>query len=134
MLEVKNAVFGYAKKKKTALEGISFQLNQGELLCILGANGVGKTTMFRTILGFCPLLGGEILVDGKDIRSISRKELAKRIAYVPQYHALPFPYRVFDVVLMCRVFPRRAGRMKKRRFRRWSAWGYGIWKTRFIQR
>lgn len=104
MLEVKNAVLGYTgrQKEKIVLKGLSFSLDRGELLCILGANGVGKTTMYRTILGFLPLLGGEILIDGKEIRSYSKEELARKIAYVPQYHTPPFPYTVFDVVLMGR--------------------------------
>lgn len=104
MLEIKNAVLGYRGKQgdKVVLDGLSFTLEQGELLCILGANGVGKTTMYRTVLGFLPLLGGHILVDGKDISVFSKTQLARAIAYVPQYHTPPFPYTVFDVVLMGR--------------------------------
>lgn len=104
MLEIKNGVFGYRNKKtdKVVLDGISFELLSGELLCILGANGAGKTTMYRTILGFIPLLGGKILLNGKDIGRIPREELARKIAYVPQYHNPPFPYTVSDVVVMGR--------------------------------
>ncbi|MCD8132856.1 MAG: ABC transporter ATP-binding protein [Clostridiales bacterium] len=104
MLEIKNAVLGYRgkQKNKIVLDGLSFSLAPGELLCILGANGVGKTTMYRTVLGFLPLLGGSILIDGEDISGLTRERLAKRIAYVPQYHSPPFPYTVFDVVLMGR--------------------------------
>lgn len=104
MLNVKNAVFGYTGKteNRIVLDGISYDLNPGELLCILGANGVGKTTMYRTILGFMPLLNGEIFLEGKNIRTYSQEELARHIAYVPQYHTPPFPYSVFDVVLMGR--------------------------------
>lgn len=104
MLEIKDAVFGYKGKEreKIVLEGMSFRLNPGELLCILGANGAGKTTMYRTILGFMPLLGGTIQIDGMNIRKLGKEQLAKKIAYVPQYHTPPFPYSVFDVVLMGR--------------------------------
>ncbi len=101
---MKNAVLGYRKKQdeKVILDGLSFALHPGELLCVLGANGVGKTTMFRSILGFLPLLGGSILADGEEISGLTRSALAKKIAYVPQYHTPPFPYTVFDVVLMGR--------------------------------
>lgn len=104
MLTLQDAVLGYRgkKKEKVVLNGLSFSLEPGELLCILGANGVGKTTMYRTVLGFLPILGGSIQIDGRDIQSFSRSELAKKIAYVPQYHTPPFPYSVFDVVLMGR--------------------------------
>ncbi|MCD7982488.1 MAG: ABC transporter ATP-binding protein [Clostridiales bacterium] len=104
MLEIKEAVLGYQGKQsnKIVLDGLSFTLERGELLCILGANGAGKTTMYRTVLGFLPLLGGSIRVDGTEIGELSRSQLARLIAYVPQYHSPPFPYSVFDVVLMGR--------------------------------
>lgn len=104
MLEIKNAVFGYRKKhgNKVIIDNISFGLQRGELLCILGANGAGKTTMYRTVLGFIELLGGQVIIDGQDISELSRVQLARKIAYVPQYHTPPFPYSVSDVVLMGR--------------------------------
>lgn len=100
-------------------------------MCILGANGVGKTTMYRTILGFLPLLGGEIYVDGESIQTISREELARRIAYVPQYHTPPFPYSVFDVVLRegAPMFPGFLLLVKRMRillFRCLTVWGFYI--------
>lgn len=104
MLELKNTVLGYQKKnqQKVILDGLSISLKPGELLCILGANGAGKTTMYRTILGFLPLLGGSILIDGQELSQMTRVQLARSIAYVPQYHTPPFPYTVYEVVLMGR--------------------------------
>lgn len=104
MLDVRNAVLGYRKKQedKVVLDKLCFCLSPGELLCVLGANGAGKTTLYRTILGFIPLLGGQIMIDGCDMSELSRMQLARKIAYVPQYHTPPFPYTVFDVVLMGR--------------------------------
>lgn len=100
-LEIKNVVCGYGKKN--VVNDISMNVSSGEILCLLGPNGVGKTTFFKTILGFLKLKGGEILVDGKNIHSCSRKQLAKIIGYVPQSHTPPFPFKVFDVVLMGRT-------------------------------
>lgn len=104
MLEIKDAVFGYTgkQKRKVVIENISFSLEPGGLMCLLGANGAGKTTMYRTILGFIPLLGGRIFIDGQNIGDIHSRQLAKSIAYVPQYHTPPFAYSVYDVVLMGR--------------------------------
>jgi iron complex transport system ATP-binding protein len=104
MLEIKNASFGYLskKKKKVILDGICMNLKPGELWCLLGANGSGKTTMYRSILQFLPLLDGEICIDGKNLSDMSRKEIAKLISYVPQYHTPPFPYSVYEVVMMGR--------------------------------
>ncbi len=100
-LEVNRAICGYGKR--TVLEGISLDLNSGEILCLLGPNGVGKTTLFKTILGFLKMQGGEILLDGENIRHWSRNRLAKAIGYVPQAHTPPFPFKVLDVVVMGRT-------------------------------
>lgn len=100
-LEIKNAVCGYSKK--IILKDISFDVEKNEILCILGSNGVGKTTLFKTILGFLKLQGGSILLDGKDVNEWSRKDFAKAIGYVPQAHVPPFPYKVKQVVVMGRT-------------------------------
>ena len=100
-LEVKNAVCGYTYK--TIIKNISFEVKTGDILCILGPNGVGKTTLLKTILGFLKLQGGEILLDNEDIFKWNRKDFAKAIGYVPQGHIPPFPYKVIDVVVMGRT-------------------------------
>lgn len=100
-LEIRNATCGY--ENKTIIENISFKVETGEILCILGPNGVGKTTLFKTILGFLKLHGGDILLDDEDISQWSRKDFAKAIGYVPQAHTPPFPYKVRDVVVMGRT-------------------------------
>jgi iron complex transport system ATP-binding protein len=100
-LIIQNASCGYGAKN--IIENISVSIKSGEILCILGPNGVGKTTLFKTILGFLKLQGGEILLDKENIRTWSKKRLAKAISYVPQAHAPPFPFSVFDVVLMGRT-------------------------------
>jgi iron complex transport system ATP-binding protein len=72
-------------------------------LCLLGPNGSGKTTLFRTLLGLLPAQGGSVLLDGQPLPSLPRGTIARRIAYVPQAHAAPFPYTVLDIVLMGRT-------------------------------
>lgn len=100
-LEVRSAVCGY--KKKAVIDGISFSISSSEVLCLLGPNGVGKTTLFKTILGFLKLQGGAICADGEDIAHWSRKKYAQVIGYVPQSHTPPFPFTVIDVVTMGRT-------------------------------
>ncbi|MCC5424763.1 ABC transporter ATP-binding protein [Clostridium botulinum] len=100
-LEIKKASFGYSDT--ILCKNLSFGLNPGELLCVLGPNGVGKTTFFKSILDILKLKSGEILIDGKNINSYSPNELYKYMAYVPQAHTPPFPFTVFDVVLMGRA-------------------------------
>ncbi|MCC8028265.1 MAG: iron chelate uptake ABC transporter family permease subunit, partial [Lachnospiraceae bacterium] len=101
-LELKRVSVGY-DVTAPVLEDINFSVDTGEICCILGPNGVGKTTLFRSILKFMPILNGEIRIDGKDIRTWPHAVMAKYMAYVAQYHNPPFPYEVKDVVLLGRV-------------------------------
>jgi iron complex transport system ATP-binding protein len=100
-LEVKDAVCGYGTKM--VIEKVSLSVESGEILCILGPNGVGKTTLFKSILGFLKLLGGEILLNGEDTKALSQRRLARAVGYVPQAHTPPFPFTVRDVVVMGRT-------------------------------
>lgn len=100
-LEINHLDCGYGDK--TILLDISITMQTGEAVCILGPNGVGKTTFFKTLLGHIPGKGGTIKIDGKDIRTMSMKERARYVSYVPQFHATPFAFTVLDVVVMGRI-------------------------------
>ena len=97
-LEVCNLSFAYEGHE--VLRDISFDLNQGEFLSVLGPNGVGKSTLFRCILGRLDGYGGTILSDGDDLKTLPRRETARRMAYIPQIHRPMFSYSVLDTVLM----------------------------------
>ena len=97
-IEVKNLRFRYGARP--VIGDVSFTAEKGELLAVLGPNGVGKSTLFRCLLGFLKPVGGEILVDGKELGAYSRRELAKKIAYIPQSHSPAFDHTVLDNVLM----------------------------------
>ena len=101
MLELKNVSCGYDSTR--IFRNISFSVMRGQTLCLLGPNGVGKTTLFKTILGLLPPLAGEILLSGENMSAWTVEERARRIAYVPQTHTPPFPFTVRDVVLMGRA-------------------------------
>lgn len=83
--------------------GVTIALGAGEIVCLLGPNGGGKSTLFRTLLGLLPAQGGEVRLGGDPIASLARSEIAKRVSYVPQAHAGYFPFTVRDVVLMGRT-------------------------------
>ena len=97
-LSVRDLRFAYGDHE--VLSGISFTLEKGELMTVLGPNGTGKTTLFKCILGFMPHYGGSLLIDGEEARGLPPRTLAKRIAYIPQNHQQTFGYSVLDMVLM----------------------------------
>ena len=100
-LEIRNATLGYFGK--AVLRNVNLELTAGKTTCLIGKNGAGKTTLFKSLLGILPVLKGEILLDGRDIKRWQRRDYAQVIAYVPQARTLPFPFTAFDVVLFGRT-------------------------------
>ena len=94
-LRVEDLSFGYGGKPIG--REVGFALEPGEVICLLGPNGGGKTTLFKTMLGLLRPLGGA------DIAGWKRETLARHIAYVPQAHSAFFPFTVRDIVLMGRA-------------------------------
>jgi iron complex transport system ATP-binding protein len=75
----------------------------GDILPMFGPNGCGKTTLIQCLLGILKTSSGTIRLRGRDIRGMKTVEIARELAYIPQVHEKPFPYKVMDVVLMGRV-------------------------------
>ncbi len=82
---------------------VNFSVQSGEVCCILGPNGCGKTTLVKSILGINPLLSGSITLDGSDITQWSAARISQDVAYVAQRHSQPFPFEVKDVVMLGRL-------------------------------
>jgi len=82
------------------LKSVSFRAEYGEFLSVLGPNGVGKSTLFRCMLGLLQPSQGRTLIDEQDISDMSAAELSRKIAYIPQSHSPVFNYSVLDIVLM----------------------------------
>jgi iron complex transport system ATP-binding protein len=101
LLEAKNLSCGY--KKKAIIQNVSFTLSRGEVLCLFGPNGVGKTTFFKTLMGFLKSMDGEILIKQQNMEQMNRATIAKNMAYVPQAHQMAFAFRVIDVVVLGRL-------------------------------
>lgn len=99
-LTVKDLTYRYAKTAAPVLQGISFTAESGDFLSVLGANGAGKSTLFRCLLGGLTDYTGTIQLDGRDVRTLSRRETAEHIAYIPQIHRPTFGYSVLDTTLM----------------------------------
>ncbi|HID93821.1 MAG TPA: ABC transporter ATP-binding protein [bacterium (Candidatus Stahlbacteria)] len=100
-LMVKNLNFAYRDGK--VLENISFEVKEGEVCAILGPNGSGKTTLIKCLNRLLSPQSGDIEVDGTNIQTFGRRELAKTFAYVPQVHIGGFPYTVIEMILMGRT-------------------------------
>lgn len=83
-IEIKDLSVGYSigKKTKVVAKGLNAVIQPGELTCLIGANGVGKSTLLRTLSAFQPKLGGEILILGQQIESYDNKALARTIGVV----------------------------------------------------
>lgn len=97
-ITVENLSFCY--KERDVLADVSFYASKGQMLGIIGPNGAGKSTLFRCILNLLTSYRGMITIDGVDARRLSVREIAHRIAYIPQSHGQMFQYSVLDMVLM----------------------------------
>lgn len=95
---VEHLSFGF--HASLVLDDISFEIAYGNLVCLLGCNGAGKSTLLRCLLGLLPLKQGRVLVGKRDLSSLSRKEQAKTMAYIPQGSKIHYSDRALDLVLM----------------------------------
>ena len=104
LLAVENLHCGYGKKHEIKIIlGISFSVKENEFVCIIGANGCGKTTLLKAMMGLLHATAGRVSILGRDISKMRETERAKHFAYIPQAHTPPFPFTVADVVLMGRT-------------------------------
>ncbi|MBQ7371010.1 MAG: ATP-binding cassette domain-containing protein, partial [Blautia sp.] len=99
MLEVKDLQVYYGVIQ--ALKGISFEVNQGEVIALIGANGAGKTTTLQTLTGILPAKAGKILFEGKDITKIPAHKIVEMgIAHVPEGRRVFADMSVYENLLM----------------------------------
>ncbi len=88
--------------KSQLLDNVSLRVKQDSMTAIIGANGAGKTTLLKCLLGLLKPNAGRIEVNGMDVKSYSRTELAHELAYVPQLLEASVPFTVLDFVMMGR--------------------------------
>lgn len=100
-LEAHDLAFGYPEHPVG--RDVSLVIEPGAVLCLLGPNGCGKTTLFKTLLGLLSAQGGRVTLGGDDLARLTRMEIARRVAYVPQAQGGLFPYTARDFVLMGRT-------------------------------
>ena len=101
MLEIRDLTLSYGER--VALRDVSLSLARGELLGVVGPNASGKSSLIRAITRVVAPLRGEVWLDGSPVRHLSQRELALRVAVVPQNPYLPEAFTALEVVLMGRT-------------------------------
>ncbi len=113
MTELSLSNIGVSITGKVILESINLELNSGELVVLLGANGAGKSSLLRSALGLAQVSTGESLIDEQLVTTLSSANRAKKVAYLPQKRPLAWPIKVFDVVSLGRyAYGVNLGRLK----------------------
>ena len=105
MLRAVDVSFSYKRGRRTlrhVLHDVSFDVDRGTIVGVLGPNGSGKTTLVRIIAGMLRPDSGRVLLDGDSVADLPRRELARRVALVPQETQTTFDFSVIDIVLMGR--------------------------------
>ncbi|WP_336945999.1 ABC transporter ATP-binding protein [Asaia sp. HN010] len=93
----------FARSGRAVLSDVSLKFRRGELVSILGANGAGKTSLLRLMLGLLRPETGRVLLDGEELRRLSRQHIARLMAYVPQNRDSLPPYSVAQIVGLGRL-------------------------------
>ena len=101
-LKIDNLSFSYSHEK-IVLKDVSFAVDQGEVLGVLGTNGTGKTTLLKCINNILQPTVGDIYFGKEDITKLKQNQIAKIIAYVPQYANNLSPVTVIDFVMQGRI-------------------------------
>ncbi|MEQ9619971.1 MAG: ABC transporter ATP-binding protein [Deltaproteobacteria bacterium] len=94
---------GFSYDGSEVLSDINLSFGEGKMLGILGANGAGKSTLLKLLSGILKPGKGNVLFKDKPLRNLDRREIAKRIAYIPQDPVFAFPFTVMEMILMGRA-------------------------------
>jgi iron complex transport system ATP-binding protein len=101
LLAAQNIAFAYSGRP--VLHEVDLALKSGDLVALLGPNGSGKTTLLKVLCGILSPRAGRVMLDGGDLAAFSRREVARRIALVPQELIVPFAFTVWEMVLLGRT-------------------------------
>lgn len=100
MIAFERLVVRYRRTSATAVDGVSVVADDGRVTAVVGPNGSGKSTLVRALLGRAPVLSGAMAVDGQPVGSLTRREIAQRVAVMVQREEPAFPVRVRDYLVL----------------------------------
>lgn len=100
MMDFSHVATGYGTQK--IIKDVSFTVEKGDFIALIGSNGCGKTTLIKCISGLLPLMGGTLQICGRDSKSLKPKERAQKVAVVPQTYYVDYDFNVEDIVMMGR--------------------------------
>ena len=100
LYNIENLHFSYRANGPKVLQGVNLQIREGEILTVLGRNGAGKSTLFSCMLGMKKPQQGTIHLQGRSLSSLTEREIATVVGFVPQSHNPAFSYTVEEFVLM----------------------------------
>jgi iron complex transport system ATP-binding protein len=101
LIKLNKASFAYGKD--AIFSDVDLEIKEGEVFFLFGPNGCGKSTLIQCLLGILKLTGGTVMLGGERINKLNPFQIAKKLAYIPQSHEKPFPFKVIDMVLMGRA-------------------------------
>ncbi|MCD4718636.1 MAG: ABC transporter ATP-binding protein [Desulfobacula sp.] len=103
-VEIKNLSFSYTGRQEDQIfSNISFDLDPGEIFCLLGPNGSGKSTLLKCIAKLLAPRSGSVLLDSENLNTLSSGKIARKLGFVPQSLVSAFPFTVEDIVIMGRA-------------------------------
>lgn len=100
-IEVRGLKYSY--NRYTVLDGVDLEIREGEILGILGPNGCGKTTLLKNLNKNLSPAGGCVMLDGTDLETVAKRDIAKTVAVVPQTNEIRFSFTVREIVAMGRM-------------------------------
>lgn len=101
LLSAHNLTFAYHNRH--ILTDVSFELVRGETVGLVGMNGSGKSTLLKLLLGILTPSSGSVVVDGRDLKQMKRREIARKISFVPQNSGIDFDFEAQEIVSMGRT-------------------------------
>lgn len=103
-IEARDIAFSYnLEMARAVFRGVSFAVHPGEVLCFLGPNGTGKSTLLKCLTNILHVQQGRVLLNGRNVSGYKLAQVARLIAYVPQGLMSAFPFRIKDIIVMGRA-------------------------------